>query len=755
MFDTSQDLHEIINNIPQMIWKIQWNGQDYITLFTNKSWDDYTGNMNIMSVYDKNLVHPDDLDIYTENLIKSKTFVIKTRLKRRDGIYRWFLTRAVMNTEGIYFGTCTDIEKISSKYMLITEKTRIDLAEHVADEKNCAEEKATILAKKNENERITAEKTRIDLAEHAENLANIVIEKELERDTRDKTRIIEIDIERDTAKKIRLALYNKSKKLETEQVTLASERVIAENARIVLAEHAEILANAVIEKELERDTAEKIRLVLYEKAKTLACERVTAEKTRMTLAEGAKILASNVIEKEIERDMAEKIRLTLYDKAVTAEKTRMTLAEGAKILASDVIEKKIEWELAEKIRITLSEKAKLLASERDTAEQTRIDLARDAIEKEHERIDLARDAEILASDAIEKKHERDTAEKTRITLAESAKILANRVVQREQEKELAEETRLALLEHAKVLANVALTNEFEKELAEQVRVKLSEYAKVLATDVLKKDLERNLAEHTRIVLSKHAKVLAGEVLITNELLLQMQLDKVLVSESNTASMAEMSHEIRNPLHGVIGIIEMMSDIELRPELRDYVDSLKELSSMLLNVVNDVLDISKLDSRKLEIEYISYDPYNIINDLCIVYSSMIQSKGLHLIHQVNTDTNVVGDPHRIKQILNNLMSNAIKFTERGDITLSVEILGENIVYSVKDSGMGITSENLEKLFKPYSQLNTSTSRLYGGSGLGLSICRKLVELMGGTIGANSTKSVGSTFWVKIPLTQNTI
>ena len=451
-------------------------------------------------------------------------------------------------------------------------------------------------------------------------------------------------------------------------------------------------------------------MTLYEKAKLLATEKDTAEKIRIVLAESAKILASDAIEREIKREITEQKAKLLAMERDAAEKTRIHLAEGAKILASDAIERELKREIAE-------QKAKFLAIEKNNAEETRIH--------------LAEGAKILASDAIEK----------------------------EQEKQIAEDTRIELLEHAKVLANIALTKEFEKELAERVRVKLSEYAKVLAIDVLKKDIERNLAEDTRIILSNHAKILAGEVITTNELVLQMKLDRVSDSElyaimdranlENRASMAEMSHEIRNPLHGVIGIIELMSDIELIPEIKEYVDGLKELSKMLLNVVNDVLDISKLDCGKLQIESILYHPYTIINDICIVYSSIVESKGLHLLHDVDKDMDVVGDPHRIKQILNNLMSNAIKFTEQGDITIKAEKIGEYIIYSVSDSGNGISNINLGKLFQPYSQLDVSTSRLYGGSGLGLSICKKLVDLMDGEIGADSREGIGSTIWIKIP------
>jgi signal transduction histidine kinase len=459
---------------------------------------------------------------------------------------------------------------------------------------------------------------------------------------------------------------------------------------------------AIKARQIEKDIAETIRLTLFDKAKLLTNEKNDSEKIRINLAKGV----------ERDRLTAEKIRNVLVDKAKLlenekndAEKTRLLLAEGAKILANEVVEKELEKEVAEKIRLILFEKAKILANEKNDAEKTRISLAKTV----------------------------------------------------ETDKNNAEKTRIELSQHAKVLANKALENEFEKELAETVRIKLSEYADILAINVLKKDVEKNLAEHTRIVLSNHAKVLAGEVLITNELLHQMQIDKLLVSEShdlqnkaNMNTIAEISHEIRNPLNGVMGIVGLLEDSNLRPEIREYVNSLKEASSMLLSVVNDVLDISKLEAGKLEIEYRLYNPNDILNDIFIVYLSVIHSKGIKFINESHVNKSILGDSQKIKQILNNLISNAIKFTSHGTITIRTEIDNHFIYYHIIDTGIGISEEYMKKLFKPYSQADSSISRLYGGTGLGLSICQKLVNLMNGEIHVDSVAGSGSTFWIKIPL-----
>jgi signal transduction histidine kinase len=407
----------------------------------------------------------------------------------------------------------------------------------------------------------------------------------------------------------------------------------------------------------------------------------------------------------------------------------------------------LEKELADEKRIKLEESAEILAS--------------DVIEKERERgiaettrIELSKYAQVLADKAVTDELEKDLADEKRIKLEESAEILASDVIEKEQEREVAEETRIELSKYAQVLANKALEKEFEKKIAENVRIKLSEYAEVL---VLKKDVEKNIAEHTRIVLSNHARVLAGEVLITNELIHQMQLEKLSVSEShelqnkaNIETMAEMSHEIRNPLNGVIGIVGLLEDSDLRPDIREYVNSLKEASIMLLNVVTDVLDISKLNSEKIEVESIDYKPSDILNDMIMVYLSITHSKGITLLNECDNELIVNGDPQKIKQILNNLISNAIKFTSDGSIIIRVTASQDFICYYVIDTGIGISQEHLNKLFKPYSQANSSISRLYGGSGLGLHICKKLVNLMKGEIHADSITGSGSTFWIKIPL-----
>jgi signal transduction histidine kinase len=658
---------EIIDNIPQMIWKVE---EENNIIYSNKNWKEYTNDAKI--IFPNNLIHPEDIQLnWRQNSIKH-------RIKNTDGNYRWFLTRAIFKS-GVWFGSCTDIED------MIT----------ISDEKN---------------------KIRIKLAGHAEILAKYALENEKDKIIAEKTRITlgeEVENQRNVAENTRLLLAGHAE-------VLANEKGVAENTRLLLVEEAKILADNVIKKELEKVIADKVRITL---GKKVANEKVVAENTRLILVEQAKILANYATENEKER-------IKVADEKNIAETTRLLLAEEAKILANNVIKKEIE-------KNNLYEKN---ATEKDVAESTRLIL----VEK----------AKVLVIEKEEATNEKDIAENTRLLLAEKAKILANNVIKREEEKVLAEKTRIALIEHADKLSKEVVKKEEERILAEKIRIKLFEDAKILALDVLEKD---NLAQHARIVLSKHAKVLAGEVLITNELLLQMQLDKIAAVETyalrdkaNEEAMAEMTHEIRNPLNGVIGIIDLMSDIDLRPDLKEYVDNLKEVSITLSNVVNDVLDLFKMDANKLQIECISFKPNELLSELQMAYSAIIQSKGIELkIEKNDEDEYIYGDPHRIKQIMNNLISNSVKFTTNGTITIKINVKDDFVIYSVIDTGIGIDEKKLKELFQPFQQLDASTSRIYGGSGLGLSICKKLVKLMNGEMNAESVIGSGSTFWAKIP------
>lgn len=217
-------------------------------------------------------------------------------------------------------------------------------------------------------------------------------------------------------------------------------------------------------------------------------------------------------------------------------------------------------------------------------------------------------------------------------------------------------------------------------------------------------------------------------------------------------LATMSHELRTPMNGVLGIAELLAGTKLDETQQDLLATLRTSGESLLAVVNDILDLSKIDSGRLLIERIPVALPSLMADLCQVVKPMADKKGLALV-QASTGEAIdwiAGDPARIRQILFNLLSNAIKFTPTGQVGLHVEWRAGEVVLSVQDSGIGIPADKLPLLFENFVQVDSSTTRLYGGTGLGLAICRRLAEAMGGSIRCSSTPGHGSTFTVFLPV-----
>ncbi len=217
-------------------------------------------------------------------------------------------------------------------------------------------------------------------------------------------------------------------------------------------------------------------------------------------------------------------------------------------------------------------------------------------------------------------------------------------------------------------------------------------------------------------------------------------------------LATMSHELRTPMNGVLGIAELLSGTELDEVQRELLSTLRTSGESLLAVVNDILDLSKIDSGRLQIERIPTNLPELMADLCQVVRPMADKKGLELVLTSRGPALdwIEGDPARTRQILYNLLSNAIKFTPTGRVALQAEWRAAEVVLSVEDSGIGIPAEKLPLLFENFVQVDSSTTRLYGGTGLGLAICRRLVEAMGGSISCTSVPGQGSTFTVCLPV-----
>jgi signal transduction histidine kinase/DNA-binding response OmpR family regulator len=228
--------------------------------------------------------------------------------------------------------------------------------------------------------------------------------------------------------------------------------------------------------------------------------------------------------------------------------------------------------------------------------------------------------------------------------------------------------------------------------------------------------------------------------------------KEIAEEANKAKsqfLANMSHEIRTPMNGIIGFLQLLEGTELDSIQEEYVQTIKFSTDTLLAVINDILDISKIEAGKMEVECIPFDLYSLIETTTFLYKTKAREKDIELNMLINSDipNYVKGDPTKLKQIISNLISNAVKFTEVGVVFILVSLLKEtendvDISFSIKDTGIGMSEEEINKLFKAFSQADSSSTRKYGGSGLGLAICKGLVEMMGGTIVLKSEKGKGT-------------
>ena len=227
------------------------------------------------------------------------------------------------------------------------------------------------------------------------------------------------------------------------------------------------------------------------------------------------------------------------------------------------------------------------------------------------------------------------------------------------------------------------------------------------------------------------------------------------NQAKTAFLANMSHEIRTPMNGLLGMLDLLLKTDLSGIQARYAQIARRSGGLLLDLIAGVLDLAKIEAGRLELEAVETDLPEVVAGVCDIMTAQAMARSIELRNDVQAVAPVLADPLRLQQVLINLIGNAIKFTETGSVTVALTVLsqqadGVKLRFSVSDTGIGIPPDQVARVFDMFAQVDGTTTRRFGGSGLGLSISRQLVELMGGTIGAESTLGIGSSFWFEVTL-----